>query len=91
LFFLLIQHIIYQHLIQAPLKGVPQITVIIVFNRLINILILYIFPDFGFIQADCVYVITTSPKTVTSKIPLQSAIFFEYDHCAFTFEGPYYG
>ena len=44
---------IYQQWRQAPLKGVTQITVIIVFNGFIYILVLYIFPHLGFIRERC--------------------------------------
>jgi len=72
-----IQSIINQHLIRALLKGVTQITVIFIFGRLIDVLILYVFPNLGFIQADCAYIISTCPKTMTFKIPFQSAVFLE--------------
>jgi hypothetical protein len=58
-----------QHLIRAPLKGVTQIIIVFVFNGRINILILYVFANLRFIQADCTDIIATSPNAVASKIP----------------------
>ena len=86
-----IQPINNQHLIRAPLKGVTQITVVFFFDGFINFLILYVFANLGFIQADRADIISTGPKTVASKIPLQSAEFFKDNHCAFTFEISYDG
>jgi hypothetical protein len=54
-------------------------------------LVLYIFPNPGFIQADRADIISSCPKTMASKIPLQSAVFLENNHCAFAFEVPDYG
>ena len=86
-----IQPIINQHLIRASLKGITQITVILVFDGLIDVLIRYVFPNLGFIQADCAYIISTCPKTMAFKIPFQSAVFLENNHCALAFEVSYYG
>ena len=81
-----IQPILNQHLIRDPLKGVTQIIVVFAFDRLIDILILYVFTDLRFVQADCADIISASPKAVPSKIPFQSAVFLENNHGALPLE-----
>ena len=81
-----IQPILNQHWIRAPLKGVTAITVVFIFNGLIDILILYVFANLPFIQADCTYIVATSPEAVTFKIPLQPAVFFKHNHSTLAFE-----
>ena len=48
-------------------NGVTQIIVVFVFNGLINLLILSVFANLRFIQADCTDIISTSPKAVRGE------------------------
>ena len=65
----------YWHWLLATLKRVTQITIVLVFDRVVDFLILDIFPDLGFIQANGTHIITPSPKTMSLKVLFQTAIF----------------
>lgn len=79
------------HLTRAPLKGVTQIGIVFILYRFIYTLVLDIIPNLGLIQADCVDIITPSPKTMPFKIPLKPTVFLKYNHCTFPLEVTYYG
>ena len=68
-----IQPILNLHLIRPPLKGVTQIMVVLIFDGFVNILILYVYANLGFVQANRTDIIATRPKTVTSEIAFQPA------------------
>ena len=55
----LTQTTINHHLIRTTLKGVTQITVMLVFDGLIDVLILYVLPNLGSVQANGAYIIST--------------------------------
>ena len=81
-----IQPIVTLHAIRAPLKGVTQIIIIFVIDGLINLLILYVFANLRFVQANCTDIIATRSKAVALKISFQSTVFLEYNHGALALE-----
>jgi hypothetical protein len=45
-----------------------------------------VFPGFGLIQANSIYIITSGTKAVAFEVPFQPTVFLEYDHCTFTLQ-----
>ena len=81
----------YWHWLRATLKRVTQITIVLVFDRVVDFLILDIFPDLAFIQANGTHILTPSPKAMSLKVLFQTTIFLKENHGTLTFEISYNG
>ena len=55
-------------MIQATLERVTQITVVFVLNGIVDLLILYVFPDLGLIEPNGTDILTTGPEAMAFNV-----------------------
>jgi len=78
-------------MIRATLERVTQITVVFILNGIVDLLILYVSPDLGFIEPNGTDILTAGPEAMAFKVLFQTAVFLEHDHGTLTLQIPHDG
>lgn len=76
-------------MLRAPLKGVMHVTVILIHDRLVDLLILDVFSYLRFVQPHSTDIVPVCPKTMTFEVPLVLTVSLKHNHRALSLYIPH--